>query len=342
MKIGVLCPSEIAFRRFMPALQKCESFCYAGIGVSSFSERFGEESLPLSEKERIRALEYQKAEGFQKEYGGVIFDSYEGILTSDVEAVYLPLPPALHFPWAKKALDAGKHVFVEKPATISYEESNALVALAKEKGLALCENYMFVFHKQLEEIQKLVKSGKIGEERLISLKFGFPMRAANDFRYNKKLGGGALIDAGGYAIRYASMLLGDTMKVQSASLSVPKGFEVDLFGSASAVNDEGLSAQISFGMDNDYRCELEIWGSKGTLRSGRVFTAPVGFVPSATISVGKETETVSLSPDDTFLRSIEYFRACVEHPELRAEAYDGILRQASLVDQVRFLAGKDR
>ena len=342
IKIGVLCPSEIAFRRFMPALMQSNSFCYVGIGVPTCSERFGEETLSLSEKQAIHTAELKKAEAFQKEYGGQIFDGYLALLSADLDAVYIPLPPALHFPWAKKALEAGKHVFVEKPATVSFAQSAALVALAEDRGLALCENYMFVFHKQLEEIDQILKSGKIGETRLISLKFGFPMRAKNDFRYNKQLGGGALIDAGGYTIRLASILLGDSITMQSASLCVPKGFEVDLYGSATAVNEDGLCAQLSFGMDNDYRCEVEIWGSRGTLRSGRVFTAPAGFVPTASISLNNQTEQCTLSADDTFLRSIDFFRSCVEDSSLRARSFSDILRQAKLVDQVKALAGQDR
>ena len=56
-----------------------------------------------------------------------------------------------------------------------------------------------------------------------------------------------------------------------------------MYGSATMVNDEGMVAQLAFGMDNDYKCDLEIWGSLGTITSNRILTAPVGFVPSYTI-----------------------------------------------------------
>ena len=136
---------------------------------------------------------------------------------------------------------------------------------------------MFVYHDQLDALNKVVQSGEIGNVRLYRISFGFPLRQLNDFRYNKKLGGGALLDAGGYCMKYARYLLGDTAKVVTAQANNIGGFEVEMFGSATMTNINGDVVQIAFGMDNDYRCEIEIWGSKGTIISGRILTAPAGF-----------------------------------------------------------------
>ena len=48
---------------------------------------------------------------------------------------------------------------------------------------------------------------------------------------------------------------------------------------------------MAFGMDNDYKCELEVWGSKGSLKTGRVLTAPAGFSPSITIKKNTDIES---------------------------------------------------
>ena len=254
VRIGIICPSEIAFRRFMPAIQKLDCAEYIGVAHASVKEWFGDsepdETLILSEKE--------KAENFRKEYGGKVFDSYESLLTSpEVDAIYLPLPPALHYRWAKEALTRGKHIFLEKPSTTSFDDTEDLINLAKEKRLAVHENYMFAFHKQIAEIQDIIKSSKLGEVRLYRIAFGFPQRAKNDFRYNKALGGGALLDCGGYAIKLATMLLGETAKKAYSKLNYTDGFDVDIYGSAALINDSGTTAQLSFGMDNSYKCELE-------------------------------------------------------------------------------------
>lgn len=217
MKIGIICASDIAKRRFMPSLNQIESIEFVGIAVNSPEERF-EKVFP--EKEVIDGVietSRKKAQIFADMYGGKIFDSYEEIINSDeIEAIYIPLPPSLHYKCAKKALMAGKHVLLEKPFTIELEETEELINIAREKNLALHENYMFTFHSQIEDINNIVFSGEIGDIRLYRICFGFPMRAVNDFRYNKSLGGGALIDAGGYTIKYASLLLNDTIKVSSA------------------------------------------------------------------------------------------------------------------------------
>ena len=121
---------------------------------------------------------------------------------------------------------------------------------------------MFAFHNQLKEIAQIIERGEIGDVRLYRISFGFPQRAVNDFRYNKELGGGALIDAGGYTIKYAAMLLGETAHITAAQMNYTDEFEVDIYGSATLVNQDGATAQIAFGMDNSYKCELEVWGSK--------------------------------------------------------------------------------
>ena len=332
VRIGIICPSELAFRRFMPAIKKLDCAEYIGVAHANAKEWFGDnepnEALLLSEKE--------KAEDFRKEYGGKVFGSYSELLTSpEVVAIYLPLPPALHYRWAKEALAHGKHIFLEKPSTTSFADTSDLISIAKEKNLAVHENYMFAFHKQISEIQDLINSGKLGNIRLYRIAFGFPQRAKNDFRYNKSLGGGALLDCGGYTIKLATMLLGETAKIAYSKLNYTDGFDVDIYGSAAMINDSGTTAQLSFGMDNSYKCELEVWGSKGFLRTGRILTAPDGFEPTAEITIGSETEIVKLSPDDTFGKSIKYFCKCVNNDEAREENYKKILKQAKLVDEVK-------
>ena len=332
VRIGIICPSEIAFRRFMPAIQKLDCAEYIGVAHANAKEWFGDnepdEALLLSEKE--------KAERFRKEYGGKVFDSYEDLLSSDdVDAIYLPLPPALHYRWAKEALRNGKHIFLEKPSTTSCADTEDLINTAKDKRLAVHENYMFAFHKQIAEIQDIINSGKLGDVRLYRIAFGFPQRAKNDFRYNKSLGGGALLDCGGYTIKLATMLLGETAKIAYSNLNYTKDFDVDIYGSAAMINDDGVTAQLSFGMDNSYKCELEVWGSKGFLRTGRILTAPDGFEPTAEITIGNEAETVKLSADDTFGKSIKHFCRCVQDAKTREDNYKKILKQAKLVDEVK-------
>ena len=341
IKIGIICPSEIAFRRFMPALKKAESeIAFAGIGYASPEEWFGDTSKVTAESiKEQQERERSKAQTFIDAFGGKIYDGYQRLIESkDVDAIYLPLPPALHYRWAKMALENNKHVFVEKPSTTCLADTDSLIEIASKKGLALHENYMFVFHDQLKALDDVVKSGEIGDVRLYRISFGFPLRAKNDFRYNKALGGGALLDAGGYTLKYANYLLGNTAKVVMAQVNNIDGFEVEMFGSCTMVNDDGLTAQLAFGMDNDYKCEVEIWGSKGTITSNRILTAPEGFVPTYTIKKNQEYETRDLPADDAFLKSIQRFAMCVNDTAVRLENYKVLHCQESLVEQFKTLS----
>lgn len=340
IRIGIICPSEIAFRRFLPALQKADHIQFAAIGIASPEEWFGD--LTNISQDKIveqQTRERAKAQTFIDQCGGEIIVGYGNLVTSNkIDAAYIPLPPALHYKWAKIALEAGKHVFVEKPSTTCLADTDSLIEIASKKGLALHENYMFIYHNQVQALQNVVASGEIGDVRLYRITFGFPLRQLNDFRYNKKLGGGALLDAGGYCMKYANWLLGGDAKIVTAQTNYIEGFEVDMYGSATMVNTNGRVVQVAFGMDNDYKCDIEIWGSKGTITSGRILTAPAGFVPKFTIKKNQDIETRDLPADDTFLKSIERFIACVENANTREEEYDILHSQEVLVEQYKLLS----
>lgn len=334
-RIGIICPSEIAFRRFLPALKEAGCFEYAGVAIASKEEFVGA-------TDGILAKERTKAQTFVDSYGGKIYEGYSTLIHSDeVDAIYLPLPPGLHYKWAKEALATGKHILCEKPCTTALADTEELVTDAEWKGLATHENYMFAFHDQLEAVNEIVRSGEIGDVRLYRIAFGFPIRVQNDFRYNKALGGGALLDCGGYTLKYASILLGPTAQLKYAQSNNIDGFSVDMYGSAAMVNAEGVTAQIAFGMDHNYKCELEVWGSKGTIYTNRILTAPAGLVPEVVIRKGNEEEKRNLPADDAFKKSILHFCKCIEDADTRKTNYETILRQARLVEQFKQLANID-
>ena len=190
MKIAILCPAEIANRRFLPSLAHIEEASFAGISYHTKKE---------------------EAARLAKDFGGMLFDDPDALVTSpEVDAVYIPAVPAQHYTWAMKALAAGKHVMMEKPFTVTYEQAALLADTARTKGLALHENFTFLYHKQLREIEEILKEGRIGDIRFYRLAFCFPGRPAGDFRYRKEDGGGAFLDAGCYTIRLGLRLLGES------------------------------------------------------------------------------------------------------------------------------------
>lgn len=342
IRVGVICPSEIAFRRFLPSLQKVDEFSFAGVAIATPEEWAGEGKVSESTFAIIEN-ERKKAQTFIDTYGGKIYEGYKTLITSpDVDVVYLPLPPALHFQWAKLTLESGKHAYVEKPFTTGLEDTQILLSIAKQNHLAVHENYMFIYHQQLQAIQEMIAQGEIGKVRQYRVSFGFPRRATNDFRYNKALGGGALLDAGGYCMKYASWLLGDTARLVCANSYYEPEFEVDIFGSCTMTNDEGTIVQMSFGMDCDYKCELEAWGSTGTLTTGRILTAPDGLAPDMVIKHNQEYITKKLPADNAFEKSIRRFYNCLTNDAIREENYDIIERQSSFISEFKKLSNNGK
>lgn len=312
VKIGVLGTSDIAYRRFLPALLMDENFEYIGIA----------------------SRDLNKTQRFIDTYGGKGYKGYNDLIEdSTIQAVYISLPPALHGEWAEKALIAGKHILVEKPFTTSFVDTKRLIKLAQEKNLGIHENYAFLYHSQLAKIQEIISSGDIGSIYLIRTSFGFPFRSKEDFRYCKSLGGGALLDCGGYPLLLASRLLGDDVELATARLQYRDGFDVDLGGFATLVNNRGQGAQIAFGMDHSYKCELEVWGSKGTLLAPRVFTAPAEYEPELRITINGNEIQIEVPKDNQFFNSIRVFYGTIIDESVRIRRYEEISKQALLVSK---------
>ena len=392
--MGVLGPADIAKRRMVPAMMNNDDCEYVGVALATEKEHgLGTDSGPATAGEhglgtgngtsaggdapgagasgtgddRISDRTRQKGEDFVSEFGGKLYEGYEIMLASDeIDGVYIALPPALHFRWAMRALESGKHVLLEKPFTTKLEDTRALLDVADKKGLAVAENFGFICHRQVGVIKEILTSGKLGDIRLIRSNFGFPFRGGEDFRYHRALGGGALLDCGCYTLRMASELLGEEMKIYSAMLCGREGFDVDIYGTISAgipavdgkagssdavsrdaIKDNtvsgtgigaGIAAQLSFGMDQQYCCSLEIWGSKGSLQTGRIYTAPPTLAAEIEVCTGMEREIMKVEPDDQFGEMLSAFISMTGDDERRRGSYDMILRQANLMEQVAGLA----
>lgn len=336
IRIGVLGTASIADRRMIPAMLKHPGIEYAGVAIATKEET----GTDLSEEVFSPAWQRkkEKAETFARKFGGETVESYEEMLQrTDVDAVYIPLPPALHYRWILAALRYGKHVLAEKPLTVCDEQSQVVIREAEAKELAVIENYGFCFHRQMKLIQETVQSGSIGELRLIRASFCFPHRDESDFRYNKALGGGALLDCGGYTVKAASCFLGERAKIVSANLVTTPGHEVDVYGSATMRDEKGLCAQLSFGMDNAYVCELEIRGSTGSVTATRAYTAPDGFGAPVLIRRGNETEERQ-EADDQFEGILEEFLGCIRNDTRRQQEYGEIRKQSAQVEELKRMA----
>ncbi|MFD8982765.1 Gfo/Idh/MocA family protein [Streptomyces sp. NPDC059564] len=312
VRIGVLGCADIARRRMLPALRAC----------------------PGADLVAVAARDAARARATAAEAGCEAVTGYAALLErEDVDAVYVPLPAALHARWVEAALRAGKHVLAEKPLTTDLATTRRLTELARATGRVLRENVMFVQHSQHAAVRALVADGAIGELRSFRAEFAVPRLPGTDIRYDASLGGGALWDTGVYPVRAALHFLGDRLETEAAVLvRGGPGRAVDTSGTALLRTPAGVCAQLAFGLDHGYRSAYEITGSEGRLTLDGAFTPPAGHVPRVLLERRTGTEEIALAPDDQVLRTVSAFTDAVR----TAAAPDGApLRQAELLDEIR-------
>jgi predicted dehydrogenase len=194
--------------------------------------------------------------------------SYEALLASaEIDAVYIPLPNAMHAAWAIRAAEAGKHVLCEKPLGMGVAETRAMFAAARKSGVMLLEAYPYWFQPQTAELLALLRSGAIGEVRSVQASFGFTLtNPETNIRSKPELGGGALYDAGCYPLSLIRLVMGDApVKVLASSTWTEAG--VDLSTMATLIYHGGRRAQMSCAMDGGGHRKAVIVGSQGTIET---------------------------------------------------------------------------
>jgi predicted dehydrogenase len=224
---------------------------------------------------------------------------------------------------------------VEKSFARDYQSARSLCALAREKKRLVMENFPFPLHAQHGRVNDLLSRGAIGELRLLRSTFGFPPLSPGNFRYDRELGGGALLDAGAYVLKVSTLFMGWNLTLLGAALRYDATRRVDVGGSAMLRNTCGLVAQVAFGFDHYYQCCYELLGAKGRIVVGRAFTAPPGFAPSIRLEQQDLKQTFLVPPDNQYLNMVSFFAAEVAGNRNFAAHWDGLEQQAKLLDMVQ-------
>lgn len=195
--------------------------------------------------------------------------SYEEVIArNDVDMVYIALPPSAHALWTLKALAAGKHVFLEKPATTNLEEAHAIVDGAASAGKRLIEAFHYRWHPMFQRAVEIVQGGTLGELISAHAEFSAPIqRNEIEFRWRAELGGGALADLGCYPVHWLRHLAGEEpMLTQASQILEPNG--IDRRSEAQLTFPSGLKGELITDMDPPHgqrRASVEIVGTNGKM-----------------------------------------------------------------------------
>ena len=262
----------------------------------------------VASRDGARAEEAGRALGAARAYG-----SYAAMLADpEVDAVYIALPNSLHREWVLRSVEAGKHVLCEKPLGTSAAECEEMARAAEAAGVLLMEAFMYRFHPRTEAIVAAVRSGDLGEVRLVRSSFTFAVNDPSNIRLDPDLAGGSLMDVGCYCVNAGRTVLGaEPVTVQAHGRFSERG--VDLGLAATMVFEDGAVAQFHSALDLARDEVLEIVGSEGRLSVEGAFLPGCGDVAYEVRGRSGTRQTRTFDGVDEYRLMVEHVGDCVLH-----------------------------
>ncbi|MBQ9737470.1 MAG: Gfo/Idh/MocA family oxidoreductase, partial [Clostridia bacterium] len=246
------------------------------IGCGGIADRRTLPGLMLAENaELVAVMDRNKAaaEAAKEKYGAkYAFDNVEELLAVDeIEAVYIASPVAFHMEQTKAAAEAKKHILLEKPMTLSSQESEELAAICDKNGVKIGVGLMMRFHTYHQMMKQLIAEGKLGE--IVSMRgqltCWYPDMPGNWRQQMATAGGGALMDMGIHCVDLLQYISGLKAKeVASFSGTQIFDYEVEDGGAIIMRMENGAVAYVdaNFNMPDDAAvCKLEIYGTEGSI-----------------------------------------------------------------------------
>lgn len=282
------------------------------LGASDFARRQMAPAIHMARGAEFAALattDPAKAEGFTAFAPGLtVHNSYHALLAdASIEAVYIPLPNHLHVDWTLRALDAGKHVLVEKPLALAEEGFDPVIEARDRSGLLAAEAFMPVHHPQFLRARDLVQGGAIGELRHVEAVFSYNNEdEPGNIRNRAETGGGGLPDIGVYTFGCARFVTGqEPLAVDFAKIAWDRG--VDTTAQVIATFP-GFSYGALVSMRLFARQEIAFFGSTGVLRVLCPWNANVHDLAAISVeTAGGRVVTERFPADNHYIHQVENF-----------------------------------
>ncbi|WP_020207825.1 Gfo/Idh/MocA family protein [Gilvimarinus chinensis] len=288
---GVLSTAKIARNHVIPAIQS-----------SSLGEVVAICSRSEDQAQRVAAeLDIERAHG-----------SYEALLADpNIDAIYNPLPNHLHVPWSIKAMEAGKHVLVEKPMGLDAADAQTLLeASTKFADLKVMEAFMYRFHPQWQQIRELCQN-TIGPVRNIQCEFSYNNRDASNIRNSADMGGGALMDIGCYGISLARFIYNAEPNRVCGHMNF-MDYEVDAITSA-IMEFEAGTASFSCSTKTEPGQWAKLCGEAGYIYIPLPFNPTADSEAEIIVRRGGNSETITLAPANQYRAMADHFCDAILH-----------------------------
>jgi D-xylose 1-dehydrogenase (NADP+, D-xylono-1,5-lactone-forming) len=307
---GVLSTAKIGQGRVVPAIVAAE----------------GAELVAIASRDGRKARRMARQFNAPRSYG-----DYQALLEDDeIDAVYNPLPNALHAQWTLKAAEHGKHILCEKPLTADAAEAADVVAACAEHGVRLMEAFMYRHHPQMAFLRKLLADGVLGEIRLVRASFGFTLTDRTNVRMIGDLAGGCTWDVGSYPVSFGRMVFGREPVTASATANMDPEAGVDVFACGWLDFDAGGRLLFDSSFSSAASSKVEVIGTEGTL------TMPSPWIPGEGTSlviyrIGDVDHKATIPQDDSYRLMVEHFMVSLP-PEapLPPPAEDGLANMRAL------------
>lgn len=200
----------------------------------------------------------------------------EVISDPEIQAIVIALPNHLHFESIVAALRSGKDVLCEKPLALTVEQTATIAKVADENGKIVCEAFSYRFHPQHQAIAAILRSGELGEIRLLEGHYRYQLTDKLDIRAQPLCGGGALNDAGCYLLNWACELLEEEpLSIGGIAITDPES-GIDTSANLTLGFKRRAAAQLSCSMDLPRESYLKVIGTSGSLYVAKPFHVPAG------------------------------------------------------------------
>ncbi|HUH47035.1 MAG TPA: Gfo/Idh/MocA family oxidoreductase [Arenibacter sp.] len=288
---GVLGAATIAVEQVIPAIQESDhGVLYA-----------------IASRDKAKAehfATYFKATRAHGDYGELLRDTA-------VDAVYIPLPNHLHIPWAIRALEAGKHVLVEKPIGLSSEEALLLMKASQDRpDLKVMEAFMYRFHPQWARAKELIAAHVIGEVGSITSSFSFFDDNPDSITNKRDLGGGSLMDVGCYSLSLSRYIFGAEPISVSATIDYDPLTKVDLLAAGILEFTQGTSTFFSSIRLGNHQ-KAQIYGTKGSIEFELPFNPPIDRPSKIWVHGEDGTETINFEICNQYTLQVDAFASSV-------------------------------
>jgi predicted dehydrogenase len=262
----------------------------------------------------IGARDVERARAFADEHSiARVHASYDDLLADpDLNAVYIPLPATHNARWTLAALDAGKHVLVEKPMAANAADAERVAESAESSGLTVFQGYHYRYHPFFERIRELLDQGAVGRVYRIEGWFTVKRPPEWNIRWRYELGGGTMMDHGSYPLHLARSLL----RREPAVIAARAVRQVDPRndGTMDVELDfgEGVTASIHSSMLTDaFAIGARVQGDEGTLDIENFVHPTMGSGLAVVRGDGDGFDEVFRTDRPTFAYQLDAFVAAV-------------------------------